>query len=187
MTLSIISVRPCHSLLSSHLSVTLAQLRSCWLRLSSRILSVTRALSGCMFFLFLCCRILHESVIVVRVMVLKRDTGVVGRPGDIGHRFVVTFTTCASVEWYLILGHVTQVSLLLDLLHWAGLGVRYWVSLISWHVDFGLLSCTRHFYPTRNELGALGFWVFFGGRARRPYWFIDNFTSRNNCNISPNS
>ena len=40
--------------------------------------------------------------------------------------------------------------------------MRYWVSSISRHVIFGLLSCTRILDPTRNEFGVLGFLVFFG-------------------------
>ena len=61
------------------------------------------------------------------------------------------------------MGHVPQVSLLLDLLHGAGFGVRYWGVSICGHVGLGLgvglLGTTNCFDPTREILGV--FW--FGG------------------------
>jgi len=47
------------------------------------------------------------------------------------------------VGCWVILGNVPQVSLLLDLLHIAGLGARYWGGFLSRRVDFGLLGRTQ--------------------------------------------
>ncbi len=93
--------------------------------------------------IFLSCHIMHVSVFVSSVIVTLRYAGVIGWLGDISQYYVVTLATEILFGCCVTLGHVPKESLLLDLLHFTGLEVRYWGGFLSRHVGFGLLGRTQ--------------------------------------------